>query len=129
MHPIHFPGAKEISKPENVRDDWPGWVKVGEGPEDKWFREGFENSSMVIEPDEELEDGTYELCGPSVNGNKDGFEYHKLIYHGGRTIENAPRTFDELKLWLEGQNIEGIVWHHSDGRMVKIKKKDFGYKW
>jgi hypothetical protein len=33
---------------------------------------------------------------------------------------------------IDGQthkDIEGIVWHHPDGRMVKIKKKDFGYKW
>lgn len=23
-------------------------------------------------------------------------------------------------------NVEGVVWHHPDGRMVKIKTRDFG---
>jgi hypothetical protein len=25
-------------------------------------------------------------------------------------------------------NIEGIVWHHPDGRMAKLKLRDFGVK-
>ena len=25
--------------------------------------------------------------------------------------------------------IEGIVWHHPDGRMAKIKARDFGIQW
>jgi hypothetical protein len=29
---------------------------------------------------------------------------------------------------LAGKDIEGIVWHHSDGRMAKIKLRDFGHK-
>ena len=29
----------------------------------------------------------------------------------------------------KGHVVEGIVWHHPDGRMVKIKRKDFGFKW
>jgi len=40
----------------------------------------------------------------------------------------APRTFNELKEWFKDQDIEGIVWHHPDGRMIKLKKRDFGYK-
>jgi hypothetical protein len=32
------------------------------------------------------------------------------------------------RLTRHDHNIEGIVWHHSDGRMVKIKAKDFGIK-
>ena len=39
-----------------------------------------------------------------------------------------PRTYDQIKDALENTDIEGIVWHHPDGRMVKIKKKDFGFK-
>jgi hypothetical protein len=27
------------------------------------------------------------------------------------------------------EEIEGIVWHHQDGRMAKIKRRDFGYPW
>ena len=37
----------------------------------------------------------------------------------------APTT---IKAYLADGKIEGIVWHHPDGRMVKIKAKDFGIK-
>jgi len=30
--------------------------------------------------------------------------------------------------WLKGRDIEGLVFHHPDGRMAKIKKRDFGLK-
>ena len=33
---------------------------------------------------------------------------------------------------IVGENrldIEGIVWHHPDGRMAKIKRRDFGLSW
>jgi hypothetical protein len=33
-----------------------------------------------------------------------------------------------LKLFLGSAGIEGIVWHHPDGKMVKIKTRDFGIK-
>lgn len=33
-----------------------------------------------------------------------------------------------LRSYLANKDIEGIVWHHPDGRMVKIKGKDFGLK-
>lgn len=72
-------------------------------------------------------DGIYELCGPKVQGNAEKFERHVLIPHG-REVLDAPRTYDELKAWLADKDIEGIVWHHPDGRMVKIKKRDFGLK-
>lgn len=122
-------GFIPAQEPDPVTGHWPGWLKVGDGPDDKWFREGFENSKAIVEPDEELEDSTYELVGPKINGNKDGFDYHKLIIHGGKILE-APRNWADLNYWFATViHIEGIVWHHPDGRMVKIKKKDFGYKW
>ncbi len=42
--------------------------------------------------------------------------------------QNVPRTFDGLREWLTDRNIEGIVFHHEDGRMAKIKLRDFGLK-
>ena len=39
-------------------------------------------------------------------------------------IHNA-REFDALRQWLEHRPIEGVVWHHQDGRMVKLKRSDF----
>lgn len=110
--------------PDPVTGHWPGWLKVSGANEDKWFREGFDNTAVNTN-----QNSTYELVGPRINGNKEGFDSHRLLIHGGMVLKDAPRTFAELKEWFKDQDIEGIVWHHPDGRMVKIKKKDFGYKW
>lgn len=69
--------------------------------------------------------GTYELCGPKVNGNPEGFASDRLVIHEDAQPLNAPRDFDGLAAWLHAQPYEGVVWHHPDGRMVKIKKRDF----
>lgn len=103
-----------------------GWVAVGWGSEDKWFREAIKGGN----PDKvSLLDGTYELLGPKVQGNPEKFSKHQLKKHSLATeYENVPIEFDALKKWLADKDIEGLVWHHPDGRMVKIKKKDFGLK-
>ena len=98
---------------------WPGWLPVSDAPEDRWHRQAFKPT---------LPNGTYELVGPKVQGNPYQLESHELWRHGSEMIE-APRSYEELKKWLEIHKIEGIVWHHPDGRLVKIKRKDFGYKW
>lgn len=115
--------------PDPVTGHWPGWLKVGEGPEDKWFREAYQLYDQTNPLAQRLDDSTYELVGPAINGNKDKFSKHILIKHGVDEYENVPRTFDELKAWFADEDFEGVVWHHPDGRMVKIKKRDFGYKW
>lgn len=58
----------------------------------------------------------------------EGFDHHVLLRHGEHYLPDAPRSFAELKKYLTERDIEGIVWHHADGRMVKIKAKDFGIK-
>ena len=75
-----------------------------------------------------MEDGTYELCGPKVQGNPERKQVHMLIRHGCEVLEDAPRDWSGLREYLSNMDIEGIVWHHKDGRMVKIKGKDFGLK-
>jgi hypothetical protein len=51
-----------------------------------------------------------------------------LVLIVGGADEPPPRDFDGLRTWLAGKDIEGIVWHHPDGRMAKIKLRDFGLK-
>lgn len=115
--------------PDPVTGHWPGWLKVGNDNEDRWHREAFDKGIVWDSAgnDPFLNDGTYELIGPKINGNKDCVTGHWLVAHGAHRLD-VPRTFDELKIWFADKDIEGIVWHHPDGRMVKIKKKDFGYK-
>lgn len=112
-------GFEAAQNPDSITGHTPGWVPVGEGPEDQYFREAFHGDEI---------DGTYELVGPKIQGNPEKYSKHELVFHALADKVNAPRTFDELKEWFKNQDIEGIVWHHGDGRMVKIKKKDFGYK-
>lgn len=101
-----------------------GWVPVVEGnPDDRYHLEAFAAGGFL--------DGTFELMGPKVQGNKSGFDKHILMPHGAMQFAEGvvPRSFDGLKIWLEANTVEGIVWHHPDGRMAKIKRRDFGFRW
>lgn len=100
-----------------------GWVPVGDGPEDRWHREAFSGHCS--------EGHTYELVGPKVQGGIETYPEHRLIDHRECLmfdIDKHQRTFAGLRDWLTGRNIEGLVFHHPDGRMGKIKLRDFGLK-
>lgn len=124
--PVGFEPAQE-SDPKTGNQ--PGWVPVGEGPEDQWHREAWRDG---------WPDGTYELCGPKVGGgdhngaDPEGIGRHILIPHGHHRYggDMVPRTYDGLKAWLAANNVEGIVWWRDpedpDCDKVKIKAKDFG---
>jgi hypothetical protein len=114
-------GFEPTQEPDPVTGHWPGWIKVGSGPQDKWHRLAFANVM--------LEDGTYELCGPHFQTNSEGLTSDTFILHGDEFLDDCPRDFDGIKAYLARYAIEGIVWHHPDGRMVKIKARDFGLVW
>jgi len=96
-----------------------GWEPV----ELSGFRKFFAEAYAAV--DYNLPAGTYELCGPKINGNPEGFARHVLVPHGNEKLYGVPRTFHDLGVWLHDHPYEGVVWHHPDGRMAKIKKKDF----
>ncbi len=113
-------GFEPTQEPDPETGHHPGWLPVGGGPEDKWFR-----AASIVG----LLDGTYELIGPHIQGNPEDYPIEVLISHGADALAaDTPRTFKALRCYFEVADIEGIVWHHSDGRMVKIKGKDFGIK-
>lgn len=103
-----------------------GWVEVGNGSEDKYFREAVNGNPDKVD----MPDGNYELLGPKVQGNPEHADKHYLhdFMRNAETYDDVPVEFEALKQWLEDKDIEGIVWHHPDGRMVKIKKKDYRLK-
>ncbi len=114
-------GFEPAQDPDLVTGHWPGWLPVGDGPEDKWHREAVRLNQT---------EGTFELIGPKVQGNPYKLTEHQLVKHGEWTFEEEPpRTFDALKEWFIDNKVEGIVWHRADGEMVKIKRRDFGLKW
>jgi hypothetical protein len=125
------PGFEPAQEPDPVSGHHPGWLPVGDRPDDRWFREAFAVGECLLsdgfcEGRGDLVDGTYELCGPKINRNPEGLPDHILVRHGAVIYPSCPRTFDAIRDWLSQISIEGIVWHRADGSMVKIKKRDFG---
>jgi len=127
-------GFEPCGEPDYPTGHQPGWLAVGDGPEDRWHRE-----AMVIDGSvfgevlmcstvEASPDGTYELCGPKIQGNPEKFRSHVLVPHGGMVWPDCPRDFEGLRAYLDGRDIEGVVFRHPDGRMAKIKGRDFGFR-
>ncbi len=100
-----------------------GWEPIEQSPFIKAFREATEGADLIGD----WYFGTYELCGPKVQGNPERYEKHTLIRHrDADVITDAPRDFDGLMDWLmkQGSAIEGIVWTDGLGRMAKLKVRD-----
>lgn len=97
-----------------------GWEPIEQSGFAKWHADALAGSIDLAGP------GTYELVGPKINGNPEQFFDHALIGHHRAERYAAPRDFTELAEWLLARpGMEGLVWHHEDGRMAKIKRKDF----
>lgn len=79
----------------------------------------------------EWPEGTYELVGPKINGNPEAIGKHLLIQHAAAELLTPPAAYDldTLRRWVLAFNAEdgaeGVVWHHPDGRMAKLKARDF----
>ncbi len=116
-------GAIPCQEADLLSGHHPHWIKCDRmKSEDKFFFEGFD--SLEIK-----EDGTYELCGPKVQGNPEKLEKHTLIKHGSEVLDFVNLGFEDLEKFLSENDIEGIVFHHiADDRMCKLRKSDFGIK-
>ena len=119
-------GFIKSSDPDPVTGKTPGWVPVTEA--DKWYLEAIGRAPKLFWTTHNI---TFELIGPKINGNPEGVPHHMLIAHGNELYPGAPRTYEGLMLFFTVMsaselNIEGFVFHHPDGRMAKIKMKDFG---
>lgn len=118
------PGSIPCCEPDEETGHWPHWVEIRcDKPEDQHHI-----SAQADCPFWPLPDGTYELCGPKVQGNPHGFDALLFLRHGADKVP-APRTFAGLREFLRPLHHEGIVFHHPDGRMCKIRRSDFGFSW
>lgn len=77
--PLDFLPAQE---PDPLTGNVPGWVPVSVGRGDRWHMEALLSSGG-------LRDGTYELCGPKIQKNPEGFSKHVLIRHGSDILEDV----------------------------------------
>jgi hypothetical protein len=128
-------GFIPCQEPDPVTGHHPGWFPIGEGPEDKHYRA----CTWPTAP------GTYELCGPKIQGNPERLSELRLFRHGDEEIDHhiippeggiddafVRLIFDGMLVRFSGGGsylIEGIVWHHADGRMAKLKRRDYGLDW
>lgn len=113
--------------PDAKSGHWPGWVPVTR--HDTPVLEALQWATTQY-PGGEIPDGTWEAVGPKIGtrhgANPEKLDQHILVRHGADELD-APVDFDGLMEFLRDKDIEGIVWHHPDGRMAKIKKADFPY--
>ena len=135
-------------KPKDAEYDEASYVPCRrDDPADRWAWQAFELASAertevferelngMVEYPLPPEDGIYELVGPKVQGGVEGYAQHTLIRVVPIDVYRlliagpVPRTFDNIRAYLERTVMEGIVFHHPDGRMAKIKRRDFGLPW
>ena len=115
-------GAIPCCEADPVTGHHPHWVKVDfDSPDDKWFVRAFHNTPQI-------HDGTYEAIGPHFQGNPYGLCDEILEPHGAKIVD-VGRTFENIRAFLEANEIEGLVFWLDGEPMCKIKRSDFGFKW
>lgn len=106
-----------------------GWEPIENSPFAKFHAQALKNF-----PGQILTPGTFELFGPKINGNPEQVVAHCLIRHAEAEIlpeffeQHKMRSFSSIRRTVQAYipyNCEGIVYHHPDGRMAKIKVRDF----
>lgn len=121
--------------PNPVSGSFPVWILCKESePNDKLHIDAFNNLKDKI-------DGTYELIGEKINGNKLNLNGRFLVRHKstpdeleritGKTMhlspipkpENAELT--DFLIWVRNNFFEGLVFHNKKtGDMLKLRRND-----
>ncbi len=118
------------SREEKAAGAEPGYVACMPGdPSDRWIGAAVQATVVSGWPD-----GAHpcEALGAKIQGGVEGPtpRLYPFMFDAAPFAEaDGPRTFDSIRASLESCVCEGIVWHHPDGRMAKIKRRDFGLKW
>ncbi len=127
-----FPDDFEIEQFDPTTKKTYGWEPIEQSPFYKF----------VQEAEAKLEHrylGTYELCGPKINGNPENFKEHTLVHHWGTELisnvlvldiheMSVKDAYEALKATFEYMPIEGVVWYGYTHGMAKLKRKDFNYE-
>jgi len=112
-----------------------GWVDAVAGAQsDKYHWMAWPHVPGM--PSHFLADGTYELVGPKIQGGVErAYDIHTLVKHDDPKLrieayagpQGDSVSYQHIKTAMREFDHEGIVWHHPDGRMAKIKAIDFGF--
>lgn len=113
------PPSFELEDYDDVTGKKFGWVPAFYSPFYRFLAEAQKNQPG-------LEAGTYELIGPNINGNPEKADHHTLVRHGeAKLFVGGPIDIPTFIEDCRRSGFEGIVWHHPDGRMAKLKVRDF----
>jgi len=112
-----------------------GWEPIEQSSFAKYHAEALAGPHGLLDEwpiREPIAGATYELCGPKINGNPEGLHRHAMVRHGyiaaveRDELNQLKREYDLIEAWLHMHFAwEGLVFHHPDGRMAKIKRRDF----
>ena len=129
-------------EPNEHTGHWPGWVPVDPADKaDRWHALAWRRRHQTFGHNGILFGRTYELIGPTINGNPEDVIAFMFRLHGADEIRwpsaispglvdrTLPVNFHTIHAVLATMPIEGLVWHHPDGRMAKVKRRDFGLPW
>lgn len=97
---------------------------------------GFYKMFKEAQGNQQLAPGTYELCGPKINGNPESLEAPHLYAHGSDEANDLPdmrnvskeeayKTLETIFADYKARGIEGIVWWGANGKRAKLRVKDF----
>lgn len=116
----NFPANFKIEEYDPVTQKAFGWVPATGDDREPYLVEALRKHCVY------WVDGTFELVGPKINGNRQNLSHHALLRHGVPIEGYVPTGFNELYEYLRDFKFEGIVWYRVDGSMAKIKRRDFG---
>lgn len=109
-----------------------GWEPIGQSAFAKYHAEAVEDIESIGEDERHIPwtPGTFELVGPKINGNPEKLAGHQLMRHSmAERLSFTNRSFAELRRVLlflnERYGYEGVVFHHPEGHMAKLKARDF----
>lgn len=127
----HVEKRRNPTREEKKLGAEPGYIDAHrEDPSDKHIFAAVDATSFRDWPD-----GAWscEALGPKIQGGIESvtpclyaFLLNPVIAPG---FPDGDLTYDKIKSYLESHEIEGIVWHHPDGRMCKVKRRDFNLPW
>ncbi|KAM7415147.1 hypothetical protein PAMA_019799 [Pampus argenteus] len=136
----HIPGWVPVEK-DNKQYCWHSSVVDYEVGAALVLRPSADDESvleMAAVPLIDLLEQTLELIGTNVNGNPYGLgckkqPVHCLVSHGSVRVRNPPPVdFQQLCSWFQESpegRVEGIVWHCSDGTLIKVHRHHLGLRW
>jgi hypothetical protein len=118
----HWPNGYVPLSTDAVTGKTVGWEPIEQSPFAKVF------ASVAVKPGLA---GTYELCGPKINGNPEGYPEHRLLKHDQADVlvvddALAPFTPTEIKNMVRHVGAlgwEGIVWCQGS-RYAKLRVRD-----